>query len=97
MKMSRNLKEYPVTKEEIVALLEDYKALALRRGGIGDMRPTLLSEAIKHVRGSKLELSDLGTVQDSGQKVGGGRKGGVSDGRNSHNPLVRDDQRRDQL
>ncbi len=66
----RNLKEYPVTKDEIVALLEDYQALALRRGGIGDMRPTLLSEAIKHVRGSTAPLTDLGTVQDSSKEVG---------------------------
>ncbi len=68
----RNLKEYPVTKQEIIDLLGAYEAKALQRGGIGDMTPLLLREAIRHVRGSKLELSDLGTVQDSSQEVGGG-------------------------
>ena len=68
----RNLKEYPVTKQEIIDLLGAYEAKALQaRGGVGDMTPLLLREAMRHVRASKLELSDLGTVQDSGKEVGG--------------------------
>lgn len=60
----RNLLEHPVTKDEIVlcllALTVDFDPDL-----VGDMRPMLIREAIKHVRGSALKLSDLGTVQDS--------------------------------
>jgi len=66
----RNLKEHPVTKQEIIDLLGAYEAKALQRGGVGDMTPLLLREAMRHVRASKLELSDLGTVQDSGSEMG---------------------------
>jgi len=66
----RNLKKYPVTKQEIINLLLMYKAVALQRGGIGDMTPLLLREAAEHVRRSTAQLSDLGTVQDSSKAVG---------------------------
>jgi len=66
----RNLKEYPVTKQEIINLLLMYEAVALQRGGIGDMTPLLLREAAEHVRRSTAQLSDLGTVQDSGKAIG---------------------------
>ncbi len=66
----RNLKEYPVTKQEIINLLLMYEAVALQRGGIGDMTPLLLREAAEHVRRSTAQLSDLGTVQDSSKIAG---------------------------
>src|SRR6266436_9823603 len=68
--LMRNLKEYPVTKQEIINLLLMYEAIALQKGGIGDMTPLLLREAAEHVRRSTAQLSDLGTVQDSSKAVG---------------------------
>lgn len=68
----RNLKEYPVTKEEIEKYLKFLADEIDFQEHVGDMGPLLLREAIRHVRGSTLELSDLGTVQDRGQEVGGG-------------------------
>jgi len=90
----RNLKEYPVTKEEIIDLLLIYADIERIKGegqAIGDARPLLLNEAIKHVRGSKLELSDLGTVQDSGEAVGGSGRSGLIDGGNQDSGYIPDD------
>jgi hypothetical protein len=61
----RNLKEYPITKAEIIEYLESYAKRIMTEGRIGDMRPTYLKEAAEHVRRSTAQLSDIGTVQDS--------------------------------
>ena len=88
----RNLKEYPVTKEEIIEcltrLVDDYYHQV---PVCGDMTFMLVTEAIKHVRGSKLELSDLGTVQDSGEAVGRSGRGGIVDGGNQDSGYIPDD------
>jgi len=66
----RNLKEYPITKQEIINLLWAYEIVALQGAGIGDITPLLLREAAEHVRRSTAQLSDLGTVQDSSKAMG---------------------------
>lgn len=66
----RNLRDYPITKEEIIAFLVNLADKYATDGGIGDIRPSLLREAAKHVRGSTVELTNLGTVQARSQKVG---------------------------
>ena len=87
----RNLKEYPVTKDEIISFLEEIYAEGMHEMVVGDMAPVLIKEAIKHVRGSKLELSDLGTVQDSGEAVGRSGRGGIVDGGNQDSGYIPDD------
>ena len=57
----RNLVEYPVTKVEIMLCLKEIMD-DCDQELIGDMRPLLINEAIKHVRASKLKLSNIGTV-----------------------------------
>jgi hypothetical protein len=51
----RNLKEYPVTLDEIVECLQAFKA-ECDPELVGDMRPTLLDHAIAAVRYRELKL-----------------------------------------
>lgn len=89
----RNLKEYPVTKEEIISFLEEIYEEGMHEIVVGDIAPLLLNEAIKHVRGSKLQLSDLGTVQGGSEGLGGGGRSGISDGGNQDGGFVGDDRK----
>jgi len=68
----RNLKEVPLSKEEIIGYLEGYAKRILTEHRIGDMRPLLLKEAAEHVRRSTAQLSDLGTIQSDSEAMGGG-------------------------
>lgn len=53
----RNLQEYPITTEEIIECLQKYKEDALSEQRVGDMRPLLLTAAIRAL--SLAELAEI--------------------------------------
>ena len=45
----RNLLEYPITRDEVIECLTKLRESILEEGCIGDMRPLLLTVAIKEM------------------------------------------------
>ena len=58
----RNLKEHPVTKSEMVELLEGMAEHFQSEQLVGDMRPTLLEQAALHVAYSQALVNELGLI-----------------------------------
>lgn len=55
----RNLKEYPLTTEECIAVLTGMKEAMLQQELIGDMRPLVLQKAIELFERRKLLEDEL--------------------------------------
>lgn len=51
----RNLRQYPITKQEILECLSTLAQDMLKEKRVGDMRPSLLQEASKIVEEAKYE------------------------------------------
>lgn len=58
----RNLKEYPVTKAEIIALLDTLASEEEADLAIGGVNGLLLRQAIQHVAYSQAPTNELGLI-----------------------------------
>jgi len=62
----RNLAQYPATREEVLALLDELTATFNAEGNVGDMRPLLLSYAREVVRKHAPEAFPLDPREQKG-------------------------------